>query len=166
MLLFNSEANNMDCLKRTVDSCLNDILGWTNYNSLQINSRKSKIILFGSHDQDIEIFIGDSRVVVVDSHRCLGVILDNKLNFGYHIDHIHSIIYLNLLKLYSTSIYSPLCFRIRIARALMMPHMLYALKIISVKSEHNFHKFELILNMIVKFVYNVQSEMSIYPKLL
>lgn len=156
-LLFSADRDSGSLLESNINTCINRILLWSSLNSLSINPSKTKAILFGSQVQSgFEIFVQNSRLAFVDRLRCLGVTIDRDLNFGIHIDIVHSRVYGILRRLYSAGIYLPLRVKARLAHALLMPQILYGLEVVSGTFDYNLQKLNRIMNTVVRFVYNVR----------
>lgn len=146
-------------LENVINDNLNRILLWTNSNSLFINPSKTKAMLFGSANQfasNLNIFVENSRVEFVSHHRCLGVILDNKLSFENHINCIHSKLYVILRRIYSTNVCLPFKIKCKLAHALLMPQILYGIELISGSNVEQLLRLNRAVNVVTRFVYKVR----------
>lgn len=162
-LLFSADKGCETILENNINVCLNSILQWTSSNSLTINPLKTKAIRFTSNEMVINIFIGQTMVQFLDQHKCLGVIIDRRLNFGPHIDSVHARVYGILRRLYSTCFYFPKWIKFRIAYALLMPLVSYALEVISGTVYYNVLKLKCIVNSIIRYVYNIRRRDHVSP---
>ena len=65
---------------------------WLRTNKLSLNVEKTHFMLFCSRGKqisnDVKIFIDNTEISQVTTTKFLGVIIDNKLDWKYHIDHI------------------------------------------------------------------------------
>ena len=162
-LLFSADKGCETILENNINVCLNSILQWTSSNSLTINPLKTKAIRFTSNEMVIHIFIGQTMVQFLDQHKCLGVIIDRRLNFGPHIDSVHARVYGILRRLYSTCFYFPKWIKFRIAYALLMPLVSYALEVISGTVYYNVLQLKCIVNSIIRYVYNIRRRDHVSP---
>ena len=73
-----------------VQSFLNELNNFFLDNELLINCKKTKIMLFNppTIDYRMHIYLNNTELEQVDSYKFLGFILDNKLNFNLHSDHL------------------------------------------------------------------------------
>ena len=67
-----------------IESCISEIRKWMTQNKLKLNDDKSKFIIFGTRQQlkkvtDVQVHIGNTKVVPVESVRNLGFFMDKLL---------------------------------------------------------------------------------------
>lgn len=108
-LLFQSSDKNE--LVQKCNTGLNDFYNWCCANRLSINISKTNIMLFSnilSPSEVSNVFMNDVRINYVSSFRFLGLIIDDKLKFNVHIDHISVKISKNIGVLYKLRQYLPL----------------------------------------------------------
>ena len=74
------------------NSTNSSFLEWCNKWRLKVNGPKTKYMLHApKHEADnsqVKMYLGNCEIERVDSFRCLGVILDDQLSFGAHVDQI------------------------------------------------------------------------------
>lgn len=155
-LLLSGGRQFLDVLEAGANFCLANISSWMVENRLRINLTKTKYITFGNTDYNFNIHLNGARLHLVDHMRCLGVIIDDKLDFGRHIDTLTVKIIYTLRRLYNSNIYLPICIKRNVAFALLMSQIGYCLEVISGTISTNFGKLERAFNMIVRFVFNVK----------
>ena len=67
---------------------------WFRSNKLSLNASKTNFILFGNkrmqNNIELKLILDENVLERVDSTKFLGVYLDNKLNWSYHLDYIAS----------------------------------------------------------------------------
>lgn len=85
----------------------------------------------------------------------LGLVLDTKLNFSFHINLIISRISFIIRKLYCLGCFLPFNVRKRVAKSLCLPIFLYGVEIYSGTSKQNISRLKLCFNRIVRYIYNV-----------
>lgn len=77
---------------------------WSRINQIFINSKKTKFMLFTNKKKipldNITIQFNNQNIEKVQVFKLLGVYIDNKLNFKFHVDHILSKININLAIIY------------------------------------------------------------------
>lgn len=139
---------------------------WLNNNCLYINISKTKALLFNHRrsDPDFNICLNGFNVDIVDEMNCLGVVIDNKLEFSSHIEKMRLRVMFQLRRLYSLNAYLPIYIRQRVATSLLMSHINYCLEVISGTTACNLAKVERILNSIVRYVYGLRrfDHISVY----
>lgn len=155
-LLFSENRTLSNLLETNINLCLDQTLEWTLHNSLAINPRKTKAMLFGGHGEDLNISVDNNLIEFVDYHKCLGIIIDRRLTFGPHIDCVHRRIYGILRRFYSLNIYLPFWVKKRLAHALLMPQIVYGLEVISGTTFVNVDKLKRVMNMVVRYVYCIK----------
>lgn len=153
----------LDVLEEGVNFINQEVLRWASVNGFSVNPRKTKVVGFGFETDDITVSLDGVRVEFVDKFKCLGVAIDNHLRFSSHIDTVSAKIRFLLRRLYSLDLYLPLSIRIHVARALLMPHILYCVEVFSGTTVGEFGRFSKILNRIVRFVYGVRLRQHITP---
>lgn len=99
----------------------------------------------------------------VDHHRCLGVIIDNKLSFRNHIDILSGRIWGSLRKIYNAQIFLPQHVKRRLVYATLMSQITYGLEVISGTAGYLLNRIKRLVNAIVRFVYNVRRRDHISP---
>lgn len=102
-LVFRAGLAFPDFLEVKINFFLNKIATWLHTNSLLVSPSKSKGILFRPSRSllpELIVSILNARIEVVSKHRCLGVIVNDGLNFRTHIDVIHGRITSTLRRTY------------------------------------------------------------------
>lgn len=157
-LLFTGNRRYSEVFESNINSCLDRVLQWSNANSLTINSSKSKAMQFGPTNRfylELNVFLGDEEIQFVNHHRCLGITLDSKLSFKYHIDALSGRVWASLRRIYHTNIFLPFRIKRMLAFALLMSLVLYGLEVFTGTIGINFTRLKRIVNTIVRFVYNI-----------
>lgn len=163
-LLLSNEKQYKDVLEAMTNFCLANISSWMIENKFSINLTKTKCIAFaGNFQLDFNIHINGVRLQFVDHLRCLGVWIDNRLDFGNHIDRLSARITYTLRRLYNSNIFLPVYIKRNIAFALLMSQIAYCLELISGTISINLVKLERVFNRIVRFVFNVRIREHITP---
>ncbi len=81
-----------------LNKCIEQIQQWMCHNSLQLNTDKAEIIVFGPKEQrqKISTLLNSMSLKPVNQARNLGVVLDSDLNFNSHIKTITKTAYYHL----------------------------------------------------------------------
>lgn len=158
-----ADKNFLDVLEGGINFVISEVLSWASDNGFSVNPRKTNMLAFGFDPQNIIITLDGIRVNCVDKIKCLGVFIDSHLHFSTHIDYVSSKISFLLRRLYSLDLYLPLGIKIRIARALLMPHFLYCAEVFTGTTYSELKRFVKIFNRVVRFVYGLRQRPHITP---
>lgn len=65
---------------------------WTKANSLKINTKKTKAVLFSpaqrSVDRNLSLYIGSEKICIVSEIKTLGIVFNEHLKWDAHVDHV------------------------------------------------------------------------------
>ena len=83
--------------QKKLQSVINKFISWCAKNALTINTKKSKIMAFGSKNKiknfkNINIMINNETLSNTPTYKYLGVHLDQTLNYKYHLDNLSNVI--------------------------------------------------------------------------
>ena len=157
-LLF-SGGNILSSFETSINDHLCEISDWMLANNLSINPTKTKAIQFFLSNHVVShpnIYISGVSIQYVDHLKCLGIYLDQKLNFYRHVSHISSKVFIILRRLYSISSYMPKFVKKRVAYALLMSNINYCIEIIAGSKINTLTRLEKVFNRILRFVYNLK----------
>ena len=108
------------------------IMEWLRINKLSLNTSKTKFIVFDKEENIDTIIFSDGNLnsIIIKEEKVrvkkyLGLILDHKLTFLSHIDHIKKKIAKRIGAMYKSKNLLPLKYRKMFANALMLPHFDY-----------------------------------------
>ena len=110
------------------NSELNKFSNWCKANKLTINLDKTCFMVISNrnfHNLDSFIKIDNIPIKCIDSHKFLGVNIDNKLKFNLHISDICSKISKSIGILYKLSNYLPSSTLLNIYNSLIHSHLMY-----------------------------------------
>ena len=83
-------SSNINEIENNLNTTLGRIYVWCVRNKLTINANKTKSMLIGSKQKvcntDLNVSIPGSSVVHVNYVKCLGVIIDESLSWGPHVE--------------------------------------------------------------------------------
>ena len=126
-----ASSYNVNDLIDNINYDLNIITQWMKNNKLQIHPKKSKCMFITSPyeikniPQGIPILINNVPVPRVSSYKCLGVTLDEKLNWEHHIDTIIKKVNAGIAVIKRMKTYVPQEFLQTVYNALIQPYFDY-----------------------------------------
>ena len=84
-------GNNLDILVAFMNILLYKLQKWCKYNSLCLNKIKTKAMIFTlkKYNTIPKIFLDGEEIEFVNNYKYLGVFLDSKLNFNFHLSHLY-----------------------------------------------------------------------------
>ena len=114
----------------TINAELVKINNWLNSNKISINSDKTYYIVFSYKNSPpiSPIILGTSQVLETASTKFLGVILDNRLSFKNHTNHILSKLSKSVGVLYKLSHYLPLNILKLLYQTMVHPYISYGIE--------------------------------------
>jgi exonuclease III len=124
--------NNLETLLINFDTCLNKIKRWCNFNRLDINWSKTKV-MFIHNKRNVNfpstISFDDHEIEVVDEFKLLGVTIDNRMNFKGHVSIVRHAIN---KKLYSIKelFHLPKAVKVQFFKTFILPHFDYCLSLL------------------------------------
>lgn len=160
-LLFSHDKYFVDVLQANMDYNLNLALEWFQLNNLSVNVGKCKAMIFNGQLKDISVKMGSKTLNIVEDMKCLGIIIDNKLTFGKHINKLASKVSFVLKRLYNLGSYLPTSIRITVAHAVLMPHIIYGLEVIAGCSVRELEKLRKIFRRIIRYVFKLKPQVHI-----
>ena len=93
-------SSNINKIENNLNTALGRIHDWCVRNKLTINANKTKSMLIGSKQKvcntDLNVSTTGSLVVKVNYVKCLGVIIDESLSWGPHVEYVKKTVSCNL----------------------------------------------------------------------
>lgn len=157
-LLFGNSRDFPAVLETVVNFTLDRLYDWMVENDLSLNATKTRAVMFRGGCRRIvypRIRVCGTDIEFVDSLKCLGVVIDQYLNFSEQIDVVSSRVTLGLRRLYNCGLYLPIRVKYTLAHTLLMSHINYCLEVDSGTFGYNVDKLEQIVKRIVRFVYGI-----------
>ncbi|XP_075149842.1 uncharacterized protein LOC142223891 [Haematobia irritans] len=146
-------------LESGINDNLRSLSEWLTDNGFVPNPDKTKAVMFRTGHRLFSyprIHMCGTNIEFVDSTKCLGVMIDDCLNFSHHIDYVSSRVTLGLRKLYCCGLNLPLPVRHMMGFAFLMTQVNYCLELVSCTQHYNRDRIRLIVNRIVRFVYGLR----------
>ena len=123
-------ASDHKSLEKNMNDSISKIGHWFKNNQLTLNIKKTKFMVFGTHNflsnfVDVNLMYDRTSIERVDKFRYLGVILDPTLSWSDHVDYISSIISKRIGVIRRVKFYLPFKTLNMLANALVFPHFDY-----------------------------------------
>ena len=80
-------------LEITANNVVNELTQWMAANKLSINIDKTCYSIFGSKNKpkkEIKLLVNNTTIKNLNCSKYLGVMIDNKLTWQYHIDYVYN----------------------------------------------------------------------------
>ena len=148
---------NEEISKINVD--LQHVKEWTSQNGLSVNPAKSKCLCISNSPLDVStlpsVVFDNEPTEFVNKAKNLGVIFNNKLNFDDHVNATAGKIYGILRPLRCAQNYTPEHIRILMAKACVMPILLYGCELFANCSSESKRKLRVAFNNLIRYVYKL-----------
>lgn len=150
---------------------LNAVHTWTKDNCLRLNPTKSEVILIGSshalkycENLDPNIILADTKLVISDHPKNLGLLFDKHLSFGKHVDYLCRTSYYKLKLLYPIRSQFSEAVRLRLIDSLILSSFTYGDCVYGpCLTQENKRRLQVAQNYCIRFVTNVQRFDHITP---
>lgn len=163
-ILINGNQDFMDVLQAKADYTLHQLSLWMSNNSLSINTSKTKALFFSHHgENELRLEYNGSTIEIVDSIKCLGVVIDDKLNFEQHVNTVVKCIYNGLRTFYNTDLILPRAMKKFLVHALIMPNLLYCLEVYAGTCRRNMRKVQVAFNAVIRYLYSLNRYTHVTP---
>jgi len=158
-ILFEGKSDSIDQTELQINDCLSRVQNWMTNNRLSINAGKTKAMLFKSpraQDISLSLILNNTNIEFVSTMKCLGVIIDDKLNFEAHVNSICASTNFTLKRIYSLNIHLPFHVKKQLAHSLLLSRILYGLEVYTGTSRSQLTQVKQRFNRVIRFVYNVR----------
>ena len=152
-----ASGNNLTDLTCVVNTELRNINQWINLNKLSLNIAKtSYMVMSGSSRKfdtnNCKIFINDQCIEQVNQTKFLGVIIDDKLTWNLHIDHICNKVSkgIGILLRARQVLYGQTL--ITLYNALIKPHFMYCITVWGNTYKKYLNKLQLVQKKIIRII--------------
>ena len=146
---------------------LNQLKNWCNTNKLQINPKKSNVLLIplklNSLPLNLKIYYDNSLIACQESCKYLGMNLDSKLLFKNHIKQIEIKVAKGVGILSKLPFLFPKSTLLLLYYALVHPHLLCALSLWGCTYEKYTQKLQLLQNKAIRVICNSNRFSSVTP---
>ena len=145
------------------------IMKWLDVNKLSLSIQKTSFMVFDNIDECDEIFLSENvSIKECKSTKYLGLIVDHKLKFSDHIDHVKTKISKRIGAMYRSKNLLPLKYRKMFANALMLPQFDYLDIIYSKTSKSRLNELDILYKKVAKIALNVpttESSLNVYSEM-
>ena len=80
-------GKDVDVVTKSLQSAVDELLLWSGKEGMQVNTDKTKVVLFGDMVYDLKVTVNGMSLENVRSFKYLGVQLDPELNFTMQVDY-------------------------------------------------------------------------------
>lgn len=143
----------------TINQTLEQVHKWCSYNSMKVNTKKTKFMIIGA-DRHYKSFNGGSMKVnlagtdieVVRKFRYLGVIVDYELSFKEHANHVIKTISFKINYLYRCSKYLNPWSLLLLYNSLVLPHFTYCATILYLLQQNEVSRLQKLQNRAMRII--------------
>lgn len=169
--LCSDKTIDVDDMSRKINSDLQKLLEWAKRNLLMINPTKTKALLINRSRSTIrtpDLFLNSEKVAFVDQASNLGLIFTSNLSWDAQVNQQCRKVYYALKQLNLTTRHLDIQTKIKLFKALILPHFIYCDFVYSNASMAAMNKLRLALNACVRYVYCLSrfSRVSHFHKIL
>ena len=148
------------------------IFKWLSVNRLSLNSEKTVFLMFDSldmsHEINVECNLRSITIKECKETKYLGLILDNKLNFKSHVDHVIKKVTKRIGAMYRSKSLLPTKYRKMFANALMLPQFDYLDTIYCRANKTKLAELDIIYKKVAKIALDVpqtESSLNVYKEM-
>lgn len=157
----------LSCKPGDVTSCvanlnheLDKVSSWVSVNKLCLNIRKTQAIVIYCSEVDTSSFppivLQNQTIPYVSKVRNLGVTITSTLDWTSHINLISSKVFFILRRLYRFAYLTPPATKLKLAKALLVPQLIYCDIVLGSLDAACFNKLKLIFNAITRYVSGIR----------
>lgn len=166
-LYLSSPVYSMDDAIEKINADLSNIFRWAAANGLCLNPNKSKCLLIRKKTinpvLNSEISINNQRIEIVSSIKNLGVVFNSNLTWSNHVNSLSGQTYGKLRALWSTQYFTPIKVRILLAKAYLIPGLIYGCELFASCDADSKRKLNVLYNNITRYVYGLRKYDHISP---
>lgn len=164
----------MSCEKNLMDECvlnlnanLNTVYNWATANGLAVNPAKSKCLIIGKRtilqSRAPHILINGQVIPFVDTAKNLGIVFNSTLTWSNHINSICGRTWSMIRNLWQTQHCTPIKTRILLAKAYLMPTLLYGCELFAGCDAKGIKMLNSTFNNILRYVFGLNKFDHISP---
>uniref|UniRef100_A0A3B3I1E4 Reverse transcriptase domain-containing protein n=1 Tax=Oryzias latipes TaxID=8090 RepID=A0A3B3I1E4_ORYLA len=152
--IFYSTDNHRELIK-VVNTELNKIKLWMDYNKLSLNLDKTKVMFFGNFNANKELSIEKNNVLIksVTEIKFLGVFIDDKLSWKPHIRHIQTKVSKSISIVNKSKHILGYNSRYLLYCSLILPYFTYCIEILGNNYKSSLHPLFLLQKRAVRIVH-------------
>lgn len=163
--IIHGHVDNMSEMIDRANSELEKISSWFKMKRLRLNASKSMSMFVSCSNLTIpndlpKIVLDGSEISFVDNAKNLGLFLDKSLKFDKHVNEMVRKVYYSLHSLRINKLYLSSEMKVRLVKALVIPHFLYCDIIISCVNAALKSKIEKAFKSVLRFCFNLRKRES------
>ena len=161
-VVYNSNKDINIC-KKEIEEDLKCIDEWCSNNNMQINAKKTKVMIFGNRNivkkyNDINVKINSDILQMVPTFKYLGFTLDSTLSYGQHINTVIRNTSYKLFQLKRINPYLTEPVSLMIYKAYILPIIEYGNIIYTTTTKKNLEKIQRLQNQCLKTCLNLNKD--------
>ena len=150
-------AKGVATLEKGLEQDLEGVLRWANGNGLKLNTGKTKLLLLGRKRRQkelvqVKVEMGDEKIVRSKAVKCLGVVIDDELNWKEQVQNVRRKCFTGLSKIRRLRNLLPSTIKKELYNALVLPHMDYCSVVWQECSRELREKLERVQNYDVRLI--------------
>ena len=149
------EEKDHNIIQKTVNEELKKLVTWLNANRLALNVSKTNFVIFSPINKpkiNITIIINKQAITQKDHVKYLGVLIDSKLSFHYHISSIMKKLSRAVGILYKIRNFVTRNILISIYYSLVYPFLIYAIPVWGVATENHINPILVLQKKVVRLI--------------
>lgn len=154
------QGKDVQLLQPVINKALQSLQIWSEANSLLINSRKTKAIIFHSKGHAcpryISLSIGDSNIEIVDTIKTLGVFFHKNMSWDTHVNYLITSVSKCVGILAKCRHFLPVRIKLIIYNALIMSHVNYCFLVWGSTTQANTNKLHLLQKKAIRNIANAE----------
>ena len=156
-LLYSSHKNELNSTIIIIENELVKVSQWVDENSLSLNNDKTKLLVIAPPNISrgigtVDIKINNILIEQCNHLKCLGLTIDNTLNWNLHINNIAKACNSRISSLYKIQNYVPLKYKMMLAHALVISLFNYMSTVWSCTTKNNLDIIEKVIRILARFV--------------
>ena len=157
-------SSSLDKVFERVTSDLSLLSDWFKVNQLSVNPTKTKYILFGRHGKtNLELKIDDEVLDRVSHTKFLGIYIDEKLQWDYHINYCKKKVSSGIYAMNACKHLLLPCHLRTLYFSLIHPHLLYGIILWGNAYKKHVHKLEVLQKKSLRIMHNAMYNAHTLP---
>lgn len=153
-------GKNLQILAPEINNALEDIQKWSKENSLLINDKKTKAVLFHPRQLSVTIdsslFLGTAPIEFVNSIKILGVLFQKNMSWDDHFDHVQSHVAKSVGAIAKFRHILPVSIKLMLYNTLFLSHINYCFLVWGNSTQRNNHRILMLQKRALRSIANVE----------